>query len=207
MLDHAGSRPASPGAYQRGGVWGPSAGPHYNRWRCWGLAALVVLASPVSAPAQVQVAGLKVEVIDRITQFVEWPEDVLAEGTPAFGLCVHGSSDTADHLVRLATTRKLKQRSCQVRRLRPGADPRGCHLLYIAGSEEARLPSILAAVAGRPILTVSDSAGFGERGVLVNLYPSGRYIRFEVNVTTLAQSKLYFSSKLLRLARLVEKLP
>jgi hypothetical protein len=181
-----------------------------ERWRGWALAA--ALLAPWSAPgprparAQVPVAGLKAEVIDRVTQFVEWPEGTLPPGAP-FVVCLHGASDTADQLARLAGARKLKQRPCAVRRLRPGAAPTACHLLYIAPGEEPRLPAILAAATGKPILTVSDRPGFGERGVLVNLYPSGRYIRFEINVAVLGGTGLYFSSKLLRLARLVEKLP
>jgi len=58
-------------------------------------------------------------------------------------------------------------------------------------------------VADKPILTVGDTTGFAEKGVLINLYQEERLMQFEVNLPAVKRSKLTFSSKLLRLARLV----
>jgi hypothetical protein len=62
---------------------------------------------------------------------------------------------------------------------------------------------ILKLTDGKPILTVGDTDGFAQDGVLVNFFSSGSYIRFEVNIDRAEKSKLKFSSRLLKLAKLV----
>jgi hypothetical protein len=168
------------------------------------IAALValILIVPRTVGGQISVVELKAQVIERLTQFVEWPKPALPP-TGSFVVCLHGLSETADELARVATTRKFKERNCDVRRVRQVSEFNGCHLLFISGTDEERLAQILAAAGDKPILTVSDRAGFAERGVLVNLFLEGRYVRFQVNLNAVDRSRLFFSSKLLRLARLI----
>jgi hypothetical protein len=171
------------------------------RRRVAALVALVLLV-PGTVGGQISVVELKAQVIERLTQFIEWPAPVLPPNGP-FVVCLHGSSPTAEELARVASRRKFKDRTCEVRRVQKASEFGGCHLLFISGIEVERLPQILAASAGKPILTVSDQAGFAERGVLVNLFMEGRYVRFQVNLSAVDRSRLFFSSKLLRLARLI----
>jgi hypothetical protein len=152
------------------------------------------------AAGQLSLGHLKSLYIERFTRFIEWPADSLPRDRP-FVLCILGSGDTATDLARVAPARPFKDRTCEVRRLQPGSDLQACHLIYMAGSERGRLTQLLGTVDGKPILTVSDSTGFAERGVLINLLQEGRYLRFEINLAAVKRSKLVFSSQLLRLAR------
>ena len=104
----------------------------------------------------------------------------------------------------MAASRQFKERTCEVRRVRAGSSLGGCHLLYIAASEAPRLVQILAAVSGKPVLTVGDSQGFAERGVLINLFEEAGYMRFDINMAAVHASPLKFSSQLLRLGRQVQ---
>ena len=99
----------------------------------------------------------------------------------------------------MASARRFKERVVDLRRLRPGADLSACHVVYIASSEAARLPQVLAAIDDKPILTVSDTAGFVERGVHLNLFEEtrpapaqGLYVNFELNVPAVKRSVLAF---------------
>jgi hypothetical protein len=167
-------------------------------------AALVALALfvPGTGGGQISVVQLKAQVIERLTQFIEWPAPDLPANS-RFIVCLHGASATADELARVASRRPFKERTCEVRRVQKVTEFGACHLLFISGVEADRLPQILAATGGKPILTVSDQDGFAERGVLVNLFMEGRYVRFQVNLAAVDRSHLFFSSKLLRLARLI----
>jgi hypothetical protein len=60
---------------------------------------------------------------------------------------------------------------------------------------------IVESVAGKPVLTVGDSQGFAERGVLINLFEDRGYLRFDINTAAVQASPLKFSSRLLRLGR------
>ena len=83
----------------------------------------------------------------------------------------------------------------------------GCEIVFIAASEKSRLASILARTEGKPILTVGDTDGFGAAGVLINFYTSGDTVKFEINEGAVDRSGLRVSSKLFKLARVIEAKP
>jgi YfiR/HmsC-like len=162
------------------------------------LAAILALASP--ARAQLSLGHLKSLYIERFTRFIEWPAEALPKSGP-FVLCIQGTGETANDLARVAPSRSFKERTSEVRRLLPGTDLSACHIVYLAGTELTRLPQVIDAVSGKPILTVSDTPGFGARGVLINLVQENRFLRFEINMAAVKRSKLTISSQLLRLGR------
>jgi hypothetical protein len=170
------------------------------------LLALAGLMAAGTAAAQISMGRLKSLFVERFTRFVDWPAGTLRPDGQ-FVVCIQGSGETADNLFALANARRFKDRMCEVRRVHPGSNLGGCHLLYIAASEEPRLPAVLAEVAGKPVLTVGDAAGFGAKGVLINLYQEDKLMNFEINLPAVKRSKLTFSSQLLRLGRLVSEPP
>lgn len=166
------------------------------------LALLLALASP--AAAQVPEYEAKSEFLERFTRFIDWPPGSPAEqpGTP-FVIGVVGRDPFGRYLDALAT-RTIKGKPVRVRRLSGSTDVAACcHLLFISASEARDLPAILARTAERPVLTVGDTQGYGEAGVLINLVSDGGRIGFEVNDGAVRRSGLKFNSKLLRLARIV----
>jgi hypothetical protein len=166
------------------------------------LAVMLFLVGASTAYAEISVGRLKSIFVERFTRFIEWPMAALPEGAP-FVVCIEGTGETAESLFEMARSHKFKDRLCEVRRVRAGSDVNSCHLLYLASSEAAHLPQVVGAVSGRPILTVSDAAGFGDKGVLINLFQDEKLMHFEINLPAVKRSKLTFSSQLLRLGRLV----
>jgi len=163
---------------------------------------LLVLAGDARGASR-SVEELKTVYIERFTRFIEWPSNALPAAAP-FVVCIQGTGGAAGDLGSMATSRQFKERACEVRRVRPGSSLGGCHLLYIAPSEEPRLVQILSAVSGKPVLTVGDSQGFAERGVIINLFEESGYLRFDINMAAVHSSPLKFSSRLLRLGRPVQ---
>jgi hypothetical protein len=78
------------------------------------------------------------------------------------------------------------------------------HLLFIGAAEAPRLDQHLAAVAGRPILTVSTIDGFAARGGMVEMFKRERKIRFGVRLDNVRKSGLNISSEVLSLASFVQ---
>lgn len=91
-------------------------------------------------------------------------------------------------------------RSCYARHL-----PLPCNpiLVFICSSEEDQLPQILQRLKGKPVLTVSDTPGFTERGVMVGLMMREDRLVLEVNLKSLRESGLDLSPHVLQHARLV----
>jgi hypothetical protein len=79
-------------------------------------------------------------------------------------------------------------------------DPAVCQVLFISRSERDKLPQILEAVRGAPVLTVGDTQGFLEQGGIVNFVLEGSQVRFEISQESAERVGIKISSKLLRLA-------
>ena len=66
-----------------------------------------------------------------------------------------------------------------------------------------RAGPILDSVRGRPVLTVSDGAGFAQAGGMIELFVEGGRMRFAVNLDAVEQAHVRLSSQLLGLAKIV----
>ena len=74
-----------------------------------------------------------------------------------------------------------------------------CRAVFIARSEESRLDSILEALRGRPLLTISDIDGFVERGGMIGLVVQRRnLVRWAINRKSLDEARLTPRAQLLR---------
>jgi hypothetical protein len=159
------------------------------------------------AQAQVPEYQLKAEFLERFTRFIEWPEPASAGADSAtpFVIGVYGSNPFGRYLADLTAVRSIKGKAVKVREVKEVAEIDGCHMLFISAAARRALEAILARTAGKPVLTVGDSEGFAERGVLINFYSLDNTIGFEVNEPAVRRSGLKVSSRLLKLARIVDQ--
>jgi hypothetical protein len=148
---------------------------------------------------------LKAEFIERFTRFIEWPAGSSAhDGNAPFDICIAGNNPFGEYLSELSRDIKIKNKTVRIRDVKKDEELNACHVLFIAKTESDHLPTILEKTSDIPVLTVGDTPGFAEKGVLINFYRSGNYMRFEINNTAAHRSGLRFSSRLLKLARLVD---
>ena len=83
----------------------------------------------------------------------------------------------------------------------PG-DVRNCHLLFI-NKENPR--DVLTELSGNAILTVGDRENFVRSGGMIGFYLDKNKIRFYINTKTARAANIDISSKLLRLANVIEE--
>ena len=74
-------------------------------------------------------------------------------------------------------------------------------LIFIGASESPFLDDFLKLIQKHPILTISDTKEFLERGVIINLFMEEDKVRFGVNTKAASRARLVIRSKLLRLAK------
>lgn len=146
--------------------------------------------------------ALKSAYLYQFTLFIEWPADAFDDPNAPVVVCVLGDDPFGPFLDAL-TQKTTQARPLQVRRILRVRDSGGCHVLFVSASERARLTAVLASLAHRRILTVSDIEGFAGAGGIVEFVPVENKIRFEINLEAAKQSGLRISSKLLSLAMLV----
>jgi hypothetical protein len=75
-----------------------------------------------------------------------------------------------------------------------------CDMLFICRSEQQNVRKILNKLKDRPVLTTADTMGFLEKGGMINLVKSGKYVKWEINQKPAKDSGLRISSQLLRTA-------
>jgi hypothetical protein len=170
-------------------------------------ALLLVAAAPRAAAGSDVEHAVKAEFLERFTHFVRWPAASFATAESPFVVCVVGTNPFGTYLADLIRKRRLQARRAELRSISSLAQLDGCHVVFIAASERRRITSILDHTGGKPILTVGDTVGFARAGVLINLYLEEGHVRFAINIVAVKHSGLKVSSKLFKLARIVEAEP
>jgi YfiR/HmsC-like len=159
-------------------------------------ASVAVAGEPVGREDQ-----FKAAYVFNFLKFVEWPASVPSD---VLAVCVVGADGVYAALASDVDTKRAGSRRLVVRRLDQGATAAGCNALYIEAKTSAGVEP--PAPAGEtPILTVSDSNGFAQRGGMIELFTSRNRLRFSINVDNAQKAGLRISSNLLQLAATVER--
>ncbi|HVE38947.1 MAG TPA: YfiR family protein [Planctomycetota bacterium] len=160
-----------------------------------------------TAAAQEREAGeheLKAALLYNIATFVEWPDDAFSDKDSPFVIGIFGQDPFGPVLESTLRGKTLCGRRISVKRTSDKEEIRNCHLIYVPSPENAKLGEILEGLKGAPALTMGESPGFATLGGCINFFIEGKRMRFEINPEAAKRSNLRVSSKLLRLARVVE---
>jgi YfiR/HmsC-like len=169
-----------------------------------GLLALLgaTIASALESSSSAVEDRVRAEFLVRFSEFTEWPPRVFASPASPFVLCLLGTASQVESVESL-TTRRVKGRPVSMRRISGALNFEGCHQLFVFNKSGYELPDIVAQAENAPILIVADTPGAAREGAHINFYLEGGYLRFEVNLAAARKAGLTLSSKMLRLARLV----
>lgn len=176
----------------------------------WVFAVTLLLAfGPVSAsqspgaPGQAAAPSeyeVKAAFLLNFTKFIEWSAETHAAEGP-FTICILGSDPFGAVIDQLVDGESVGRRAIAVRRLREPA--RGCELLFIGKSERGAARAI--ASAGNGVLTVGETDDFLQQGGAIAFVIENRRVRFDVNERAALRKGLRISSRLLNVARVVER--
>jgi hypothetical protein len=166
------------------------------------VVTLALAAPGYSQPRAASESELKAAYLYNLARFVEWPP---ASGADHFGICVLGADPFGPALERMLAGLPVRGLEVATRRLATPDQAVGCHVLFIAASEDGRLASILESIGARAMLTVSDMPLFATRGGMIQLVTEANKIRFDVNLVSAQSVGLTLSSDLLRVARAVKR--
>lgn len=173
----------------------------HRKWRQLFLGLGLALLFSTSVRAALPEYQVKAAIIYKVARFVIWPEETGATNDLAF--CVLGKDPFGPALDALSD-KQLAGHTVAPRRL--GAGPvstDGCDIVFVAASESRRLSAILAQLAKKPILTISDIPNFADQGGMVGLVTRDNRIAFEINSAAYRRGGLEISSQLLQLATLL----
>ena len=162
------------------------------------LAVAAAAMMPAPAYAQVSDTDVKAAFLPRFARYVTWPSFMRPQPGQAFQLCVVGADPFGSVLDRAAAGQLIDGHKIVVRRVSSQAAA-GCHIAFIHGSKTQPTGQMLAALDGRPVLTVTDARGGAQRGMVHFSIVSGR-VRFFIDEKEAARRGLGINSRLLALA-------
>ncbi|MBX7250239.1 MAG: YfiR family protein [Caulobacteraceae bacterium] len=166
----------------------------------WAILALsLVLAGPALAEGSSLEYPVKANYLVKFAGFVQWPPTAFASPTTPMTLCVVGEDPFGSALDRAAATESLEGRRLVIRRMDRIDARSGCHIAYLGASRRQTVGQALTSLAGAPVLTVTDAARGGSRGV-IHFAVTGNRVRFHIDDRAAAQDGLTISSRLLALA-------
>lgn len=158
-------------------------------------ATALALAASVGGPAWARPmdSAVKAAFLTKFPPFVLG----LPETTP-LNVCIVGDDSFGGAIERSAAMPVV------VRRLPEVSRSSGCHIVYATGGARQSVRETLAAVAGAPVLTVTDGSADPARG-MIHFVLAGERVRFHVDTIQAERSRLRLSSKLLALALSVRR--
>jgi hypothetical protein len=168
------------------------------------LAVAVCLATfccvAAEAPQEHQV---KAAFLLNFTKFVDWPPTAFADERSPLTICILGDDPFGPTLDQIVKGEEVNGRSIAVERIRRLPRPQSCQVLFIPKTEK-EVRRILSSV-GPGVLTVGDGESFLREGGMVAFVVENRRVRFDIRQSAAGTAKLSISSKLLSVARLVQK--
>jgi hypothetical protein len=184
----------------------PIAYPATRRWLAGGLALAFGLAAAAGARAE-QADALKAAFVLNFLKFAEWPASAPADTNAALVIAAVGNDRLAAALRTVLDGKTVQSRKVEVQVFRDAAEwknaGRPCQALFVTPAAQPAWGGIRAAVAGRPVLTMGEAAGFCAQGGMLNLYEKENRIRFEANPEAVEKEGLRLRSELLKLATIV----
>ena len=147
---------------------------------------------------------VKAAFLYNFVQFVEWPADAFLDAQSPVIIGILGDDPFGASLDEIVRDEKVNSRPLVIRHYQRVEDIKACQILFISQSENWRLEEILAGLKDRSILTVGDTDGFARRGGMIRFVTENNKIRFRINVEAAKTANLTISSKMLRLAEIVE---
>jgi len=158
------------------------------------------------APAISLEYAVKATYLYKLAPFVNWPPGEFAAADAPFRICVVGDDPFDDFLDKAVAGRGFSGHPFEVRRLASLAPDAACQIVFFGQLPAQDMHDALAAVSGKPVLTVADSHA-PEPGAIVHFVVHHGRVGFEIDTGAAERNHLTISSKLLSLAVAVRDRP
>jgi hypothetical protein len=161
------------------------------------LIAGVVSAEDLALPEY----SVKAAFLLNFTKFIAWPALPAFQERP-FHICVLGEDPFNGVLERIAEGESVNGRRLAAIRIRR-EEAQHCRVVFVAPSERDVARTLTS--FGPGVLTVGEGSQFLREGGMIAFVIENRRVRFDVNLGAASRAGLQISSRLLSVARSVER--
>lgn len=138
------------------------------------------------------------------TQFVEWPASAFGSPNAPFIIGVIGNDPFGNYLDETVAGEKVMNHPLVVQRYKDLSDLQACHMLFIGQEDPQKVKAILDVLDRRHTLTVSDYKNFAYSGGMIRFFTQENKTRLQINLSIAKAAELNISSKLLRVAEIID---
>lgn len=168
------------------------------------LACVFITSDPaLAAPAEPLEYQVKAAFLLNFTKFVQWPASAFADENSPVAICILGEDPFGNALDEMVKGEALNGRQLVVQRIRRAPEPKACQVLFVAKSEKETARTL--ADLGPGVLTVGEGEKFLRDGGIIAFVIQDRRVRFDIDQAAAAKAKITLSSRLMNVARSVEK--
>lgn len=147
---------------------------------------------------------LKAVFLYNFTQFVHWPGDAFPSQQSPLVIGILGENPFGDYLEQTVKDEKINEHDVIVKYCQDEEDAKDCHILFINLGDAKKYLPVIEALKGKNILTVSDAPNFSKQGGMISFLNKDNKIKLQVNLGASESAGLALSSKLLRIAEIVQ---
>jgi hypothetical protein len=155
----------------------------------------------VQAPKEYQV---KAAFLFNFTRFVEWPAAAFEEPGSPLIIGVVGTNPFGTHLEETIKGEEINGHPLVLQYFKTVGEIASCHILYINIENKEEIKKALTNARASAVLTVSDLSNFTKQGGMVRFVTEDSKTRIRINLEVAKAAGLTISSKLLKLAEIVE---
>jgi YfiR/HmsC-like len=137
------------------------------------------------------------------TKFVQWPAAAFTDPHSPLAICILGEDPFGNTLNEMVKGEGVNGHELVIQRIGHAPAPKSCQVLYIPRPEKDSR-GILAAV-GSGVLTVGEGEKFLQDGGIIAFVIQDRRVRFDIGAGAAERAMLTVSSRLMNVARSVEK--
>jgi len=165
------------------------------------LAVLSMLAASL-AHAQSE-DEIKAAFLLNFARYVEWPSSAFGSPAAPIRICMLDAEGFDSVVSATVDGKTVGERAFEVSTVQNDAPIGRCHILFV-GDEDESAESVVSSLGNSSVFSVANDDGFAKSGGVANFFRAGNRIRFEINPRAAKRAGLKISSRLLRLAQLVE---
>lgn len=154
------------------------------------------MAASAAAPSE---TAVRAAFLSKFVAYVSWPAGFRLAPNDPLALCVVGADPFGQTIDQIAVGQQVDGHPLTVRRLAGAPQAEQCQLAFVQGTAAHTTSELLAAMQGKPILTVTDAHAGPQRGIIHFVMADGR-VRFIIDQAAAQQAGLELSSRLLAVA-------
>ena len=195
---------------------GPPAGPDTGRRRvsarrrqAFSRLLLIVVCvglwfhSDAAAQEPPSEYSVKAAFLLNFIKFIDWPAESFERPDSPLAICILGVDPFGRTLDTMIEGESVNGHKLTVQRIQDTPARGSCQVLFFSASEKPRSRALKD--LGPGILSVGEAEGFLADGGILNFAIENRRVRFDVSIPAADRARLKLSSKLLSVARSVQK--